>query len=131
MPHLQFEINRKISDSQQKQIVNLLISEFSKIMKTGSDHIAVSLRYINRNSLKLGRAINNDKICIMNLDIRIGRTFKQKRALAISYMRIFNNILQIKQQNQYITFTEHKGEDFHLMEKSLIDWQENDDPLNQ
>ena len=100
-------------------------------MKTGSDHIAVSLRYINRNSLKLGRAINNDKICIMNLDIRIGRTFKQKRALAISYMRIFNNILQIKQQNQYITFTEHKGEDFHLMEKSLIDWQENDDPLNQ
>ena len=131
MPHLQFEINKRISDSQQKQIVDLLISEFCKIMQTGSDHIAVSLKIINKNSLKLGRAMNSDKICIMNLDIRIGRTFKQKRALAISYMRIFNDILQIKQQNQYITFTEHKGEDFHLMEKCLIDWQENDDPLNQ
>jgi len=42
MPHLQFEINRKISDSQQKQIVNLLISEFSKIMKTGSSMLTLT-----------------------------------------------------------------------------------------
>ena len=131
MPHLQFEINSKISDEQQKQIVHFVKSELSKIMKTGSTHVAISLRDINKNSLTLGRAKEGEKICIMNLDIRAGRTFKQKRSLAISYMNGFKEILEIKRENQYITFTEHKGEDFHLIEQSLKEWHENDNPLKK
>ena len=50
---------------------------FSKIMETGKDHIAISIRELKKNNLSLGRA-KNEYVCLMNLDIRAGRTEKQK-----------------------------------------------------
>ena len=69
MPHLQFEINKHFSSSQKKEFINIIISEFSRIMETGTEHIAISVREFNRESLTLGRAKDNDLICLMNLDL--------------------------------------------------------------
>ena len=129
MPHLQFDINKKVSSSQKKKFHDYVRFEFSRIMKTGTDHIAISLRELESDSLTLGRSNYKDSVCLMNLDLREGRTLLQKRNLVTSFMDGVDSIFGIKKKNQYITFTSHSGKDFNLIEKSLKDWVKNDKPL--
>ena len=129
MPHLQFEINKKVSDDSKEEFVNEIRNAFAQIMDTGTDHIAISIREYDKYSLTIGRAEITDDICLMNLDIRVGRTIEKRRELALSYMEIVKENLGINEKNQYITFTEHKGEDFHLVEKYLSQWETGEDPL--
>ena len=129
MPHLQFEINKNVSDDSKEEFVNEIRNAFAQIMDTGTDHIAISIREYDKYSLTIGRAEITDDICLMNLDIRVGRTIEKRRELALSYMEIVKENLGIDQKNQYITFTEHKGEDFHLIEKYLSQWETGEDPL--
>ncbi|WP_368029383.1 tautomerase [Arcobacter sp. s6] len=129
MPHLQFEINKKVSDDSKEEFVNEIRDAFSQIMDTGVDHIAISIREYDKYSLTIGRATPTDDICLMNLDIREGRTIEKRRELALKYMEIVKENFGINQKNQYITFTEHKGEDFHLVEKYLATWEKAEDPL--
>ena len=44
-------------------------------------------------------------------------------------MEIVKHNFGINSQNQYVTFTEHKGEDFHLVQKYLASWESGEDPL--
>ena len=44
-------------------------------------------------------------------------------------MQIIQQNFGINPKNQYVTFTEHKGEDFHLVEKYLASWESGEDPL--
>ena len=37
---------------------------------------------------------------------------------------------EINKNNQYVTFTNHQGNEFNFYEKSLSDWIKNDDPSN-
>ena len=129
MPHLQFDVNKELNNEQRKVFVEYVKSVFSEIMRTGVNHIAVSLREFPKYSLTLGRAELGDFVCFMNLDVRNGRTNKQKRELAIKYMEGVKEILGIKLNNQYVTYTSHPGNDFNLYEKSLKEWTDNDNPL--
>ena len=129
MPHLQFEINKKESNEIKEKFVNEIRKTFSEIMDTGTDHIAISIREYDKYNLTIGRANPNDDICLMNLDIREGRSIQQRRELALRYMAIVNEIFRIDNRNQYITFTQHTGEDFHLIEKYLDTWATGEDPL--
>ena len=108
MPHLQFEINKKVSYESKEIFVNEIRKTFSEVMDTGTDHIAVSLREYDKYNLTIGRADINDDICLMNLDIREGRTIEKRRELALKYMEIVKHNFGIETKNQYITFTEHK-----------------------
>ena len=129
MPHLQFEINKKVSNDSKEIFVNEIRKTFSEVMDTGTDHIAISLREYDKYNLTIGRADINDDICLMNLDIRVGRTIEKRRELALKYMEIIKHNFGIDTKNQYITFTEHKGEDFHLVEKYLASWESGENPL--
>ena len=129
MPHLQFEINKKVSKESKEIFVNEIRKTFAEVMDTGTDHIAISLREYDKYSLTIGRADINDDICLMNLDIREGRTIEKRRELALKYMEIVKHNFGINTKNQYITFTAHKGEDFHLVEKYLATWISGEDPL--
>ena len=129
MPHLQFEINKKISNDTKEKFVNEIREAFSQVMDTGPDHIAISIREYEKYNLTIGRANPNDDICLMNLDIREGRTIQQRRELALRYMAIVNEIFEVDNRNQYLTFTQHTGEDFHLIEKYLDTWATGEDPL--
>ena len=77
MPHLQFDINKKLDKQKKKRFFQFVKDNFGKIMNTGTDHIAISLRELKKDSLNLGRAQDNAHVCFMNLDIRIGRSVKQ------------------------------------------------------
>ena len=129
MPHLQFEINRKVSKETKEEFAQQIRDAFSEVMHTGQDHIAISLREYEKYSLSIGRANPKDDICLMNLDIREGRTMNQRRELALRFMEIVKVNFQVDSKNQYLTFTEHKGEDFHLVEKYLASWESGEDPL--
>jgi 5-carboxymethyl-2-hydroxymuconate isomerase len=129
MPHLQFEVNKKLSVEQKDNFVQQIRKSFSEIMDTTTDHIAISLREYEKYNLTIGRADPKEDICLMNLDIREGRTIEKRRELALCYMQIVHNILDINTKNQYLTFTQHSGEDFHLVEKYLASWQSGEDPL--
>ena len=131
MPHLQFDINKEVLDHEKKKFINQVKHQFSDIMKTGSDHVAISLRELTNNSLHIGRANFGEYVCLMNLDIRSGRSSKQKRSLVNSYISLVNKFFDIKRENQYVTITEHKGDDFNLDERSLSSWSEGDDPLKE
>ena len=130
MPHLQFEINKKVSDDSKEEFVNEIRNTFAKLMDTGVDHIAISIREYDKYNLTIGRANIKDDICLMNLDIREGRTIQKRRELALAYMQIVKENFGINEKNQYITFTEHKGEDFHLVEKYLAAWEIGENPLS-
>lgn len=130
MPHLQFELNKKVSNESKEEFITQIRESFATIMDTGTDHIAISIREYDKYSLTIGRANINDDICLMNLDIREGRTIEKRRELALKYMEIIKENFGINEKNQYITFTEHKGEDFHLLEKFLANWETGEDPLS-
>lgn len=129
MPHLQFELNKKVSSETKEEFVKEIRDSFSQIMDTGTDHIAISIREYDKYSLTIGRANPIDDICLMNLDIREGRTIEKRRELALKFMDIIKDNFGINSKNQYVTFTEHKGEDFHLVEKYLASWESGEDPL--
>ena len=129
MPHLQFEINKKVSNESKEEFVKEIRATFAEIMDTGTDHIAITIRDYDKYSLTIGRANPADDICLMNLDIREGRTIEKRRELALKYMQIVQQNFGINPKNQYVTFTEHKGEDFHLVEKFLASWESGEDPL--
>lgn len=99
-------------------------------MQTGNEHIAISFRELDQYSLKLGRSKNSDYICLINLDIRKGRSQSQKRKLVKSYMNLVTEYFDVESANQYVTLTDHNGEDFNLYEKNLMDWKKNDKPID-
>lgn len=129
MPHLQFEINQKIKTKIKDRFVNEIRDCYSQVMDTDTGHIAISIREYDKYNLTIGRAEPDENICLMNLDIRDGRTIEQRRDLALKYMDIVKIRFNVETKNQYITFTQHPGEDFHLVEKYLAGWEANENPF--
>ncbi|XOB62224.1 tautomerase [Campylobacterota bacterium DY0563] len=129
MPHLQFEINKKIENNIKEQFIADIQNTFAQVMETKTDHIAISIREYDKYSISIGRTNSLNDICLMNLDIREGRNIEQRRELALRFMDIVYTLFKVDNKNQYITFTEHKGEDFHLVEKYLSEWKIGEDPL--
>ncbi|MEW8691531.1 MAG: phenylpyruvate tautomerase MIF-related protein [Candidatus Thiodiazotropha endolucinida] len=130
MPHLQFEVNKMITDIEKQAIASQVCSLFAEVMDTGTDHIAVSIRELGTHNLSIGRVKEPEKgVAVINADIRDGRNIEQRRTLALGFMEILNKTLDIPKQHIYVTFTEHKGEDFHLLEKYLANWRQGENPL--
>ena len=48
MPHLQFEINKKLNKKDKIKFINFIEESFSKIMQTGTDHIAISIKELEK-----------------------------------------------------------------------------------
>jgi phenylpyruvate tautomerase PptA (4-oxalocrotonate tautomerase family) len=130
MPHLQFEFNRNLTDSQKQTFAEDVRTLFSDIMDTGTDHISISIREFGTYNLSIGRVREPEKgVAVVNADIREGRTIEKRRTLTLGFMELINKSFNIPVTNMYVTLTEHKGEDFHLFEKYLASWQTGEDPL--
>ena len=95
MPHLQFELNKKVAEESKEEFVKEIRNCFSTVMDTGTDHIAITIREYDKYSLTIGRANPTDDICLMNLDIREGRTIEKRRELALKFMNIVKEMLKL------------------------------------
>jgi len=131
MPHLQFDINIRAIDDDKVLFSEKIKNLFAEVMGTETDHISIAIREHDTFNLFLGRVTDNrEGLAQVNADIREGRELIQRRSLALGFMGIIHDIWGIPHQNIYVTFTEHKGEDFHLHERYLASWQNGEDPLN-
>ena len=128
MPHLQFDINKKLEKKLKQEFIIFIENNFSEIMQTGTDHIAITIREFKKENLSLGRVNRSDHICLMNLDIRLGRNEKQKLKLVKTFIIGVEKYFGVNKNNQYVTLTNHKGNEFNFYEKSLSNWIANDDP---
>ena len=130
MPHLQFEINRSLEDADKISFSEQVRQLFSEVMDTGTDHISISIREFGTHNLSIGRVRQPEKgIALVNADIREGRSMEQRRTLTLGLMELLHETWKIPKPHMYVTLTEHKGEDFHLLERYLAAWQEGEDPL--
>jgi len=130
MPHLQFEINRSLTDDEKISFTEQVRQLFSEVMDTKTDHISISIREFGTHNLSIGRVKEPEQgIAVVNADIRKGRTMGQRRTLTLGFIDLLHKTWGIPKQQIYVTLTEHKGEDFHLLEKYLASWQEGEDPL--
>lgn len=130
MPHLQFEINRPLADPDKIDFAEQVRQLFAEVMDTGTDHISISIREFATHNLSIGRVVDPEKgVALVNADIREGRTMEQRRQLCLGFMELLHQRWNIPKQHMYVTLTEHKGEDFHLVEKFLAGWQQGEDPL--
>jgi len=130
MPHLQFEINRHLADAEKRAFSDEVRKLFAETMDTGTDHISISIREFGTYNLSIGRVKEPQRgVAVVNADIRAGRTIEQRRILTLGFMELLHRTWHIPKEHMYVTLTEHKGEDFHLLEKYLASWQEGEDPL--
>jgi ketosteroid isomerase-like protein len=130
MPHLQFEVNFTVADSEKPAFAAAIKQHFAEIMDTGTDHIGITLRCYQQHDLSFGRAENPaDGIAFVNADIRGGRTSDQKRRLSLAFIDELHRRWRVPQQNVYVILTEHAGEHFQLSDRVLPGWSEGEDPL--
>jgi len=130
MPHLQFDINRHITDDQKLEFAVEIRQLFAQVMDTGTDHISISIRECGTYDLSIGRVTEPEKgVALVNADLRQGRSIEQRRILVLGFIELLNSLLDIPPGNVYVTLTEHKGEDFHMVERYLSDWKQGEDPM--
>lgn len=120
MPHLQFELSESVSGEEAESFVNWVTELYSDVMDTGTGHIGVTIR--DEATIALGRADPDEPVAFLNGDIRSGRSFEQRRELAVTIMEELADRWAISTENMYVIYTEHKGEDFLLREGALQSW---------
>lgn len=129
MPHLRFEINRNIPDTTKVDLAHRVRQLFAEVMDTGTDHISISIYECATHDLSLGRVQEPEKgIALIDADVRAGRSLAQRRRLALGFIDLMQELLNIPAEHVYITYTQHPGEDFHLSDRVLANWQEDEDP---
>ncbi len=130
MPHIQIDLNQTLSERQKMTLAGEVKALFARVMDTGTDHIATSIREHGTYNLDLGRVQDHTLgVALVNVDLRRGRTLQQRRNLALGLIDLLNRMHGIPPEHAYVTLTEHRGEDFHLAERYLTDWREGDEPL--
>lgn len=131
MPHLQFELNFSATPAEKQRFSAAVIHHFSEIMDTGTDHIAVTLRFYRPEELAFGRAAaSGGRTAFVNADIRLGRTREQKRRLALAYIDEIARTWSVAREAVYVILTEHDGEHFQLSDRVLPSWSPGEDPLH-
>lgn len=131
MPHLQFELNFAATPEEKQRFSSAAIRHFSEIMDTGTDHIAVTLRFYRPEELTFGRAApSGGRTAFVNADIRLGRTREQKRRLALAYIDEIARTWSVAREAVYVILTEHDGEHFQLSDRVLPSWSAGEDPLH-
>ena len=48
MPHLQFDVNKKLKETQKEKFSQFVKEIFSDVMQTGKGHIAISIREFSK-----------------------------------------------------------------------------------
>jgi len=129
MPHLAFDLNFTPPPDARRRLADAVVTRFSEIMETGTDHVGVIVRCHAKEDLAFGRAGPGGAVVFVNADIRLGRTRDQKRRLALAFIDEAHRAFDVPKKAIYVVYTEHDGEHFQLEEKVLPSWTAGEDPL--
>lgn len=120
MPHLQFELTDRIDADERTTFATWVTEHYADVMDTGTGHVGVTIR--DGATLALGRVPADEPVAFLNADVRAGRSPEQRRTLAIAVIEEITDRWDVPAENQYVIYTEHPGEDFHLREGALDSW---------
>lgn len=130
MPHLQFDLNFTPKAETKTRFAAAVVGHFARVMDTGTDHIAVTLRCGAGEDLLFGRAADPSRgVAFLNADLRRGRTADQKRRFALAVIDELERVLEVPRAAVYVVFTEHDGPDFQMHDGVLPSWSAGEDPL--
>src|SRR4051812_25876854 len=99
MPHLAFDVSVTPPADAKVRFSASIVQHFSRVMDTGTDHIAVSLRCLSREDLTFGRSNASHASAFLNADLRRGRSADQKRRFALAVISELERTLGIPPQN--------------------------------
>ena len=126
MPHLQFDLSFTPSPEQKTRFASAIVEHFARVMDTGSDHIAVSLRCGARGDLTFGRA-EDPTFTVKSMTIISAPD--QKRLFALAAIEELERTLGVPRAAVYVIFTEHDGPDFQMHDGVLPSWSAGENPL--
>ncbi len=129
MPHLRFDLNFVPSPDEKARFAAAVAQHFGRVMNTGTDHVAVSLRCGAREDILFGRAGDPARVALLDFDVRRGRTVGQKRELALAVLAELERIFRVAPLDAYLVYTEHDGPDFQMHDGVLPSWSAGEDPL--
>jgi phenylpyruvate tautomerase PptA (4-oxalocrotonate tautomerase family) len=127
MPHLQFELNRPLTDDQRTSLVSWTTERYADVMDTGTGHVAVTIREHDPTALCLGRAPDGDPVGLLNADVRAGRSREQRHTFARAVVDHLETALDVPADHCYVVYTEHPGDDFVLSEGPLDSWADGEE----
>jgi phenylpyruvate tautomerase PptA (4-oxalocrotonate tautomerase family) len=119
---LQFETTAAPSATARTEFTDRMTAAYAETMKTGTGHVAVTIRLLDDASLALGRAPDDDPVAVCNADIREGRSDAQREAFASTVIDQFGELFGVDADHCYVIYTEHPGADFVLSEGPLASW---------
>jgi hypothetical protein len=129
MPHLRIDLNFTVSSHDKTRFAAAVVEHFGRVMNTGTDHVAVSLRCAAREDIFFGRAADPARVALLDFDVRRGRTMGQKRELAMAVFGELQRTFAIAPSGAYLVYTEHDGPDFQMHDGVLPSWSAGEDPL--
>jgi len=127
MPHLRFNITQTLTQDEKTEFAEWVINLYAEVMETTKDHIGIIIHACEIGDLNIGisRIDEPDKgVMFLNMDIRKGRTFEQKRKLITSIMKEIEKRWGIPVKNMHVALTEHEGEDFNFYEGAMESWSD-------
>ena len=129
MPHLRFDLNFTPSANEKQRFAAAVAEHFGRVMNTGTDHVAVSLRCGGREDILFGRAADPARVALLDFDVRRGRTAGQKREFTLAVIGELQTNFAVAPSDVYLVYTEHDGADFQMDDGVLPSWSPGEDPL--
>ena len=129
MPHLRFDLNFTPSAEDKTRFAATVAQHFGRVMNTGTEHVAVSLRCGAPEDIVFARAADAARVALLDFDVRRGRTAGQKRELALAVIGELQKAFAVAPSAVYLVYTEHDGADFQMEDGVLPSWSAGEDPL--
>jgi len=121
MPYLSLDTTDTPTENQQRDCTSALTDQYTEIMETDPDHVAVAIRTHPSEAMTLGRAVDGP-IAVLSADIRRGRPFEQRRAFGLAVIDWLSAEWEISRPNLKIVFTEHSGDQLMGADRVGSEW---------
>jgi len=121
MPYLSLDTTDTPTESQHRDCTSALTDQYTEIMETDPDHVAVTIRTHPSEAMTLGRAVDGP-IAVLSADIRRGRPFEQRRAFGLAVIDWLSAEWGIPRPNLKIVFTEHSGDQLMGADRVGSEW---------
>ncbi|GGM56791.1 phenylpyruvate tautomerase PptA (4-oxalocrotonate tautomerase family) [Halarchaeum rubridurum] len=108
MPLLQFDTTLSLDGAETEAFAAFVRETYADVMRTGTSHVAVTVRTHGDAALSLGRDVEGP-LLFLDAEIRRGRDDGTKREFALAVMEHARGTFGVPEENLKVVFTEHDG----------------------
>ncbi|QLC33054.1 tautomerase [Halarchaeum sp. CBA1220] len=108
MPLLQFDTTLSLDATETEAFAAFVRETYAERMRTGTSHVAVTVREHDESALSIGRGVEGD-LLFADAEVRRGRDDETKRDFALAVMEHVHEAYGVPTPNLKVVFTEHDG----------------------